>query len=92
MPECNLADVPSLKEANINTPYFLPRFWCIQLDLSRDLDGPLKDVYHVMLGGMLEKFQNVENLTVGFSFLQVCCHFCILRFLMITESSFYHDP
>ncbi|KAF2542105.1 hypothetical protein F2Q68_00031408, partial [Brassica cretica] len=49
---------------------FLDLSESLRLDLSRDLDGPLKDVYHVMLEGMLEKFQNVENLTVGFSFLQ----------------------
>lgn len=67
--KCVLADVPSLIEANIDTSYFLPRFWVNQLDLSKDLDDPSN---HVMLQMMLEKLQNVESLTVGLSFLQVC--------------------
>ena len=66
----SLVDVSSsLIEANIDTIYFLPRFWCTQDDPSKD---PSKHDYQVMMQTMLEKLQNVENLTVGLSFLQVC--------------------
>ncbi|KAL0793693.1 hypothetical protein Bca101_065070 [Brassica carinata] len=74
----SLADVSSLIEADIETIYFLPRFWCDQVDPSKDLDDPSKDPdvptkddYQVMMQMMLEKLQNVENLTVGLSFLQM---------------------
>ncbi|KAJ4878373.1 putative F-box/LRR-repeat protein [Raphanus sativus] len=60
----SLADVSSLIEANIDTMYFLPRFWCTQ-------DYPSKDDYQVMMQTMLNELQNVENLTVGLSFLQI---------------------
>ncbi|CAH8313173.1 unnamed protein product [Eruca vesicaria subsp. sativa] len=66
--KCTLGDVSSLTEADIDSIYFVPRFWCIQVDLedpSKDLD------YQVMMQTMLEKLQNVENLTVGLSFLQM---------------------
>ncbi|CAA7031684.1 unnamed protein product [Microthlaspi erraticum] len=62
--KCVLSDVPSLTEANVDTAYYLPRFWCIQLDPSKDED------YQVMMQ-TIEKLQNVENLTVGLSFLQM---------------------
>lgn len=78
--KCVLSDVPSLIEANVDTTYYLPRFWCTQLDPSKVLDGgPSKDdEYQVMLQTMLEKLQNIDNLTVELSFLHVCCHSCIL--------------
>ncbi|KAF8048119.1 hypothetical protein N665_2668s0002 [Sinapis alba] len=74
--KCNLVDVSSLIEANIETIYFLPRFWCDQVDPlndpSKDLaDDPSKDDHQVMMQTMLEELQNVENLTVGLSFLQM---------------------
>ncbi|KAG2245078.1 hypothetical protein Bca52824_093062 [Brassica carinata] len=69
----SLADVSSLIEANIETIYCLPRYWCDQVDPSKkkDLDDPSKDDCQVMMQAMLEKLQNVENLTVGLSFLQM---------------------
>ncbi|CAN7091142.1 unnamed protein product [Brassica rapa subsp. narinosa] len=76
----SLVDVSSLIEANIDTIYFLPRFWCTQDDPSKD---PSKHDYHVMMQTMLEKLQNVENLTVGLSFLQM---------LSIAEYSGVHFP
>ncbi|CDY52875.1 BnaCnng23630D [Brassica napus] len=65
----SLVDVSSLIEANIDTIYFLPRFWCTQDDPSKD---PSKEDYQVMMQTMLENLQNVEKLTVVLSFLQVC--------------------
>ncbi|CDY29170.1 BnaC09g15670D [Brassica napus] len=77
----SLVDVSSsLIEANIDTIYFLPRFWCTQDDPSKD---PSKHDYQVMMQTMLEKLQNVENLTVGLSFLQM---------LSIAEFSGVHFP
>ncbi|KAJ0231552.1 F-box domain-containing protein [Hirschfeldia incana] len=78
--KCTLVDVSSLTEADIETIYFLPRFWCTQDDPSTD---PSKDEYQVMMQTMLEKLQNVENLTVGLSFLQM---------LSIAEFSGVHFP
>ncbi|KAF3502746.1 hypothetical protein F2Q69_00041316 [Brassica cretica] len=77
----SLVDVSSsLIEANIDTIYFLPLFWCTQDDPSKD---PSKHDYQVMMQTMLEKLQNVENLTVGLSFLQM---------LSIAEFSGVHIP
>nr|VDD29948.1 unnamed protein product [Brassica oleracea] len=64
----SLVDVSSLIEANIDTIYFLPRFWCTQDDSSK---YPSKDDYQVMMQTMLENLQNVEKLTVVLSFLQM---------------------
>ncbi|CAN6866015.1 unnamed protein product [Brassica oleracea] len=77
----SLVDVSSsLIEANIDTIYFLPLFWCTQDDPSKD---PSKHDYQVMMQTMLEKLQNVENITVGLSFLQM---------LSIAEFSGVHFP
>ncbi|KAH0857748.1 LOW QUALITY PROTEIN: hypothetical protein HID58_086009 [Brassica napus] len=64
----SLVDVSSLIEANIDTIYFLPRFWCTQDDPSK---YPSKDDYQLMMQTMLENLQNVEKLTVVLSFLQM---------------------
>ncbi|CAA7032931.1 unnamed protein product [Microthlaspi erraticum] len=69
--KCVLADVSSLMEANVDTIYYLPKFWVKQIELSKDPDDPSNDEYQVMLQMMLEKLQNVESLTVGLSFLQM---------------------
>ncbi|KAJ4878375.1 putative F-box/LRR-repeat protein [Raphanus sativus] len=72
----SLVDVSSLIEANIDTIYYLPRVWCTQ-------DDTPKDDYQVMMQTMLESLQNVENLTVGLSFLQM---------LSVAEFSGVHFP
>lgn len=63
---CALVDVSSLTEANVDVSYFKART-CYQRVLE-----PLKpDVLRALVQSMLEKFQNVDKLTLGVNFLQV---------------------
>ncbi|CAH2047101.1 unnamed protein product [Thlaspi arvense] len=63
--KCTLTDVSSLIEANIDTAYYLPRFWCIEVNPLKAID------FQVIVETMLESLHKVENLTVGLSFLQM---------------------